>query len=152
MKQLADKGRTNRKFQVGDWVWLELQAYRQASVQQRINMKLGPKNFGPFQVLDTIGPVVYKLSLPQAAQIHPTVQVSQLKAFVGTLPNEPHIPAWLQGSHSEIVKVPLKVLARRIVKRKNAAAIQYLVQWEGFAEEEATWEFAEELEAKYPAF
>jgi len=43
-------------------------------------------------------------------------------------------------------------LARRVVKRKNAVAAQYLVQWEGFAEEEATWEFAEVMEDKYPAF
>jgi len=42
MKQLADKGRTDRKFKVGDWVWVKLQAYKQASVQQRTNVKLGP--------------------------------------------------------------------------------------------------------------
>ena len=151
-KQLAAKGRTDRKFQVGDWVWLKLQAYKQASVQQRTNVKLGPKYFGPLQVVDTIGSVAYKLNFPKTAQIHPTVHVSQLKAFVGTLPNEPYIPAWIQGSHSEAVKVPLKVLARRVVKRKNAAAVQYLGQWKGFAEEDTTWEFAEEIKDKYPAF
>jgi len=32
MKLLADKKKTNRVFQVGDWVWLKLQAYRQMSV------------------------------------------------------------------------------------------------------------------------
>ena len=152
MKQIADRGRSDRKFQIGDWVWLKLQNYRQVSVQQRTNMKLGPKYCGPFQVVDTIGPVAYKLNLPEAAQIHPTIHVSQLKAFIGPLPSEPYIPAWLQGSHSAAFKVPHKVLARRIVKRKNAATVQYLVQWEGFSEEDATWEFAEEMEEKYPTF
>ena len=28
MKQLADKGRSDRVFQVRDWVWLKIQAYR----------------------------------------------------------------------------------------------------------------------------
>jgi len=32
MKQLGDKGRSDRGFQIGDWVWLKLQAYRQTSV------------------------------------------------------------------------------------------------------------------------
>ena len=31
-KQLADKGRIDRVFQVGDWIWLKLQAYRQMTV------------------------------------------------------------------------------------------------------------------------
>ena len=64
-------------------------------MQERTNVKLGPKYFDPFQVVDTIGPIAYKLNLLEIAQIHPTVHVSQLKAFVGTLPNEPYVPAWL---------------------------------------------------------
>ena len=32
MKIFADKKKSDRVFQVGDWVWLKLQAYRQMSV------------------------------------------------------------------------------------------------------------------------
>lgn len=34
MKELADKGRSDRVFLVGDWVCSKLQAYRQMSVQR----------------------------------------------------------------------------------------------------------------------
>jgi len=78
--------------------------------------------------------------------------VSQLKAFAGTLPALLYIPDWLHGTTTTEAKIPLKILARRIVKRRNATAVQYLVQWEGFTEDEVSWEFADEFERLYPQF
>jgi len=103
-------------------------------------------------VIDKIGPVAYKLNLPEIAQIHPTVHVSQLKAFVGTLPALPYIPTWLQGTNTTEARIPIKVLARRMVKRRNVAAVQYLVQWDGLTEDQASWEYADVLANKYPDF
>lgn len=55
MKQLADRHRTKRVFQVGDWVYLRLQPYRQVTAQFRSNQKLAPKFYGPFQVIQNVG-------------------------------------------------------------------------------------------------
>ncbi|KAK9670007.1 hypothetical protein RND81_13G170200 [Saponaria officinalis] len=152
MKQIADGHRSEREFAVRDWVWLKLQPYRQSSVQQKTNQKLSHKYFGPFQVKARIGAVAYKLALPNDAQIHDTFHVSQLKKFVGTLPVAIHIPVWLQGRSSEEQLKPRAILGRRTVRHQNAAQIQYLVQWEGFDEYEATWEPALVFEDKYPGF
>lgn len=52
MKVYADKRRSKRHFEVGDWV---LQPYRQMSLVVRHNMKLSTKFYGPYKVLKKIG-------------------------------------------------------------------------------------------------
>jgi hypothetical protein len=78
MKTQADKGRSERNFAVGDWVYLKLQPYIQASLAPRANQKLAFKFFGRFQVISRVGSVVYKLKLPDTSAIHPVFHVSQL--------------------------------------------------------------------------
>lgn len=116
------------------------------------NEKLSPKYFGPFKVLDAVGKVAYKLQLPEDAQIHPIFHVSQLKQCKGDLPTITHIPAWLHGTSSEAHLQTARILENRVVKHKNAAYVQYLVQWEGCPISEATWEWAQQFEANYPTF
>ena len=152
MKMLADRHRTEKQLQIGDWAWLKLQPYRQVSVSHRSNQKLGPKYFGPFMITDRIGPVAYKLALPPEAIIHSTVHVSQLKPFHGHLPDHPYIPEWMRGLSVEHNLIPHKILARKLVKRQNKAAVQFLVQWVGHSEATATWVYADVFEAKYPDF
>ncbi|KAF7154542.1 hypothetical protein RHSIM_Rhsim01G0254600 [Rhododendron simsii] len=84
MKQQADKHRTERVFEVGGWVYLRLQPYKQTSLQVRSNVKLAPRFYGPFQVLKKIGHVVYHLNLPPHSKLHPVFHVSLLKKRLGT--------------------------------------------------------------------
>jgi len=61
---------------VGDWVFLHLWPYRQMSVALRKNIKLFPMYCWPFQVIQKIGEVAYKLDLPSSSQIYPVFHVS----------------------------------------------------------------------------
>jgi len=121
-------------------------------VNQGGNNKLRPKYFGPFQVVDKVGQVAYKLNLPLEAQIHPVIHVSELKSFVGELPEHPHIPEWLRGTRVDVVLKPHKILARKMVRRQNSVVVQYLVHWADQDESQATWGFADDFERKYPNF
>ena len=70
MKLQADRHRTDRAINIGDWVWFKLQPYRQTTAQMRCNQKLAKKYFGPFKSKATSGKVSYKLQLPHEARIH----------------------------------------------------------------------------------
>jgi hypothetical protein len=84
MKQQADQHRSERSFKIGDWVFLRLQPYKKISLkQQNKNNKLSPKYYGPYQVLQKIGSVAYKLELPPTSKIHPDFHVSCLKKVIG---------------------------------------------------------------------
>lgn len=79
MKSQADKGRSERQFNIGDYVFLRFQPYVQSSLAPRAHQKLCFKFFGPYKVVDKIGSVAYKLLLPLGSSIHPVFHVSLLK-------------------------------------------------------------------------
>ncbi|GJT78681.1 reverse transcriptase [Tanacetum coccineum] len=64
MKKYADKKRRELEFVVGDFVYVKLQLYRQLSVKLQRNQKLDIFFGPPFQVVQKIGSVAYKLALP----------------------------------------------------------------------------------------
>lgn len=47
---------------------------------------------------------------------------------------------------------PVIVLERRIVKRRNATATQWLIHWSDASPDEAIWEFSEDIKVQFLEF
>ena len=68
MKQQADQYHSEQIFDVGYWVFLRLQPYKQMSVKNtKKDNKLSPKYYGPYKVIQNIGSMAYKLELPASS-------------------------------------------------------------------------------------
>ncbi|GJT17849.1 reverse transcriptase [Tanacetum coccineum] len=79
MRSQADKHRTDREFEVGNWVYLKLQPHKKVTVRQGQQHKISAKYHGPFLIEERIGKVAYKLKLPSHSKIHLVFHISQLK-------------------------------------------------------------------------
>jgi ribosomal protein L21E len=139
MKAQADKQRTEREFQEGDYVFLKLQPYVQSTVANRSNQKLSFRFYGPYKIVQHIGKVAYKLELPPGSRIHLVVHVSQLKR---------HIPAdySLTQDLSTVGTDPFKktksvcMLDNCVILRGASLVPQRKIQWDGLSSGMATWE------------
>lgn len=149
MKKNADKGRTDKTFEVHDWVFVKLQPYRQTSVNARHYPKLAKRYYGSFEILQRLGPVAYKLALPAAARIHPVFHVSLLKRCFGP-PTSSTCPLPDTVTANRVLLQPICSLATRTIMRNGNAVRQVLLQWEGELAEDATWEDLNSIHQAHP--
>jgi len=80
-KNFADRKRRFKEFQIGDHVYIRIQAKR-STLQWAGCAKLAPRYCGPFQILARVGPVAYQLALPSHIRVHNVFHVSVLKKYV----------------------------------------------------------------------
>jgi hypothetical protein len=147
MKAHADKRRSERSFNVGDFVFLRLQPYVQSSLAPRAHQKLSFKFFGPYKVIAKVGDVAYKLELPPGTSVHPVFHVSLLKPAPSSPPST--VPALPDVDNN--LQIPERVLQRRLHPRRAGAVPQLLIKWSGLDEDLATWEDEEAIRQQFPA-
>ena len=89
-KSYSYKHRVHREFNIGDHVYIRVRP-RNSSLKLGSCAKLSPRYCGPFEVLERIGPVAYRLALPTSTIAHNVFHVSLLKKYV----HDPkHVTKW----------------------------------------------------------
>ncbi|TYK03716.1 putative retroelement pol polyprotein [Cucumis melo var. makuwa] len=149
MKKHADLRKRTVEFQIDDMIFLKLRPYRQLSLRRKHNEKLSPKYFGPYRVLEKIGPVAYKLDLPSIAAIHPVFHVSQLKRALGDHTQVQQLDSYLIENH-EWMTQPDEVY--RYKKNPNTNDWEVLISWKGLPPHESTWEDCNDFKHQFPDF
>ncbi|GJY91431.1 hypothetical protein Tco_0506627 [Tanacetum coccineum] len=78
-KSYANNRRNPLEFKVRDWVMLKVTPWK-GDIRFGKKGKLAPRYVGPFEILDRIVPVAYRLRLPEELSgVHDTFHVSNLK-------------------------------------------------------------------------
>lgn len=153
MKHTPDRKCRDVHFDIGDLVMVRLQPQRQSSIigQQRGSFKLNKRFYGPFKILDQIGPAAYKLKLPKGTRIHLVFHCSMLKPFhQPPLPdNNPPLSLPPVVIDNQPLVSPLAIVGTRHNSDFDKLRLQVLVQWDGLLPEDTTWEDWEQLQAEY---
>lgn len=137
MKWYYDQNVQNVPFKVGNKVLLNLKDY------QTTQRALQPRYEGPFEIVEKLSDVMFKLKLPSKYHaVHPVFHASKLAVY-----NEPTIsgqkktppqPILVKGEEEWEVE---DILQHRVCGKTT----QYLVRWKGFGREHNTWELEKNL-------
>ena len=81
-KSYADKRRRPLEFEIGSKVFLRISPIK-AVTRFRKRGKLNPRFIGPFEILERVGKVSYRLALPPSMlRVHDVFHVSMLRKYI----------------------------------------------------------------------
>ncbi|KAM0028068.1 putative nucleotidyltransferase, Ribonuclease H [Helianthus debilis subsp. tardiflorus] len=151
MRNQANQKRRELMFQVGAYVFLKIQPYRQKTLAKRRYEKLSPRFFGPYRIKRAVGPVAYELELPPEARIHLVFHISMLKPAHGSFSSVPTTPLPITKDW-EIDLQPNSVITHRWVYEVGQPVLELLISWCNRPIEESTWETYDLVAEQFPAF
>ncbi|XP_043809780.1 uncharacterized protein LOC122723089 [Manihot esculenta] len=149
-KSYADLKRKDIAYEVGDKVFLKVSPWKRV-LRFGKKGKLSPRFIGPYEIIERVGPVAYRLALPPGLdKIHNVFHVSMLRRYRS---DPSHVIS------SEIIDIqpdltyeeePVKILAREIKELRNKKIPLVKILWRNHKTEEATWESEDLMRQQHP--
>ena len=149
-KSYVDVRRRPLEFEVGDHVFLRVMPKR-GVLRFDKHEKISPRYIGPFEILERIGTVAYRLALPPSMSgVHEAFHVSMLRRYT---PDPAHVVDWRQieiDTDGIFEEGPVCIVDSRdrVLRRKTVRLVGVL--WQHYGVEESTWEREDTMRATYP--
>ncbi|GKG16636.1 hypothetical protein Tco_0361593, partial [Tanacetum coccineum] len=119
-KSYADKRRKPPEFSVGDYVLLKVSPWK-CMVHFGKKGKLAPKFVGPFEIIEKVGLVAYRLDLPEEWNgAHDTFHVLNLKQCLADPKLQVPLDEIRVDAKLDFVEEPMKILEREFKKLKHS--------------------------------
>jgi hypothetical protein len=136
MKQQVDQYKMEREFEVGDWVFVRLQPYKQLPLKQQAKNKLAPKFYELHHANRKINQVAYGLDLPNKSHIHNVFHVSSLKKMLTQHQTTQTILPTLDDE-GRVILEPKAIIATREKRLCSCIINKYLIKRKNLPEEDA---------------
>ena len=148
-KSYADNRRRELSFDVGDKVFLKVSPIR-GVMRFGKRGKLSPRYVGPYEILERIGDVAYRVALPPTLAVHDVFHVSMLRKYIHDPSHVLDVAQLPVSDELEYEEKPIKVLDTKEHQLRNRTIKYVKVQWSHHSKDEATWELEEEMRRQYP--
>ena len=118
-KSYADKRRKDLEFEVEDRVFLKLSPWK-GLIRFGKRGKLSPSYIGPFEIVERIGPVGYRLDLPKEfSRVHNVLRISMLRKYISDTSHVLEIPEIELRDDLSYEEQPVQILGRDEKELRN---------------------------------
>ncbi|GKB83511.1 putative reverse transcriptase domain-containing protein [Tanacetum coccineum] len=149
-KSYADVRRKPMEFQVGDMVLLKVSPWK-GVIRFGKRGKLSPRYIGPFKIIERIGPVAYKLELPDKLRgIHNTFHVSNLKKCLADENLVIPLEEIQLDDKLHFIEEPVEIMDREVKQLKQSRIPIVKIRWYSRRGPEYTWEREDFFKGNYP--
>ncbi|GKE86838.1 hypothetical protein Tco_1560580 [Tanacetum coccineum] len=149
-KSYADYRRKPLEFEVGNRVMLKVLPWK-GVVRFGKKGKLVPMYVGPLDIIERIGPVAYRLRLPEELiGVHDTFHVSNLKKCLGNANLHVTLNEIKSDKTLYFVEEPIEIMDREVRSLNRSRIPLMKVHWNLNRGLEFTWEREDYMKSKYP--
>ncbi|XP_073154215.1 uncharacterized protein [Henckelia pumila] len=115
--------------------------------------KLAPRFIGPFEILDRVGELAYRVALPPNLDgVHNVFHVSMLRKYVSNPSHVLSVEPLQLSPHMMYEERPIRILDRQERRLRNKSISIIKVRWQNHSDEEATWEAEADIRTRYQSF